>query len=163
MRMTHPGRKYEPSWRAEPSWISAEALVTGPGSHPHLVPPKPLRVLRDCLGDWSWYGVWNRSWNWGLLLSLWGTESDPWSEAGPTSGANHIYSLYKRTQRQGKAVIRDSGQRTRHSRLVKQCRVCTQKLEQGSDGPHQPLPVEWRLGKAKESSAGLSQGTSGTG
>ena len=35
--------------------------------------------------------------------------------------------------------------------------------QEGSDGPPQPLLVEWRLGKARESSAGISQGTSGTG
>ena len=102
MRMTHPGRMYGPAWRAGPSWICAVVLVTGPGVPSASGTPEPLRLLRDYLGDWSWYGDWNRSWNWGLLLSLGGTESDPRPEAGPTSGANHNCSG-KRTSGQGRA------------------------------------------------------------
>ena len=77
---------------------------------------------------------------------------------GPTSGAHHDSRL-KKALGQGfsdKKWYQDS--------LLNQGTGSGDpKLDQGSDGPHQPLPVEWRLGKARESSAGLSQGMSGTG
>ena len=83
--MTPPVRKYGPAWRAGPSWISSVTLVKGLGSHPCLVSPESLRLLRDYLKDWL--GYWRR--NWGLLLWLGSAESDPRPQAGPTSGVNH--------------------------------------------------------------------------
>ena len=49
----------------------------GPGSHPSLISPEPLRLL------------WN--YNWGLLLLLWSAKSNLGPEAGTTLGTYHVY------------------------------------------------------------------------
>ena len=67
------------------------------------------------------------------------------------------------TQRQGRAVLRDTGQWARAPTTSEAVQGAHTETGPGLGWTTPPLLVEWRLGKARESSAGISQGTSGTG
>ena len=84
MMRTPPVLMYRPAWRAGPPGSPLRHWGRGPGSHPGLIPPEPLRLLRDGLEDCGW--------NWGLLLLLWSAKPDSGPQVGPTSGTYHICS-----------------------------------------------------------------------
>ena len=84
MMRTLPGLMSGPAWRAGPSWIVSEVLGKGPEVHLRLIPPEPLRLLKDWIRDYSC--------RWGLLLLLWSAKSDPGPEAVPTPSEDHVCS-----------------------------------------------------------------------
>ena len=94
MMRSPPVLMYGLAWKAGPSWIASEALGRGPGSHPSMIPPEPLRLLKDWLRDCDW--------KWGLLLLLWSAKPDSGPQAGPTPSEDHVCSQ-KMTQGQGRA------------------------------------------------------------
>ena len=122
MSRTPPGLMSGLAWSAGPSYNVSKVLGRGSGSHPHLIPPESLRVLRD--ESWGHYrllncrqvrrmGTGNPSSVWALhLLSV---ESYPWPIVRTTPGTDHVCSqrVYRGraglTSRSGSALRSHSG------------------------------------------------------